>query len=146
MRATDLGGFAPGYNVVIAMRILGRPDAHALLFLVPVFNVYFFFKTVIELAQAFGKHTMTDFVLAAVFNVFYVLNLSLAWQEEYEGRFTAKPLASPLDCRRPDALTTSYKKAPSSGAFSFPNSWLIRGGPWLLQKLLQGHPGSFHPP
>ena len=75
----------PGYNVVVAMRILGRPDAHALLFLVPVFNVYFFFKTVIELAQAFGKHTMTDFVLAAVFNVFYVLNLSLAWQEEYEG-------------------------------------------------------------
>jgi signal peptidase I len=77
--------FVPGYNVVVAMRILGRPDAHALLFLVPVFNVYFFFKTVIELAQAFGKHTMTDFVLAAVFNVFYVLNLSLAWQEEYEG-------------------------------------------------------------
>ena len=43
----------PGHNVVIAMRILGRPDAHALLFLVPVFNIYFFFKTVIELAQAF---------------------------------------------------------------------------------------------
>ena len=75
----------PGYNVVIAMRILGRPDAHALLFLVPLFNLYFFFKTVIELAQAFGKHTMTDFVLASVFNVFYILNLSLAWQEEYEG-------------------------------------------------------------
>lgn len=75
----------PGYNVVVAMRILGRPDAHALLFLVPVFNVYFFFKTIIELAQSFGKHTMTDFVLATVFNVFYVLNLSLAWQEEYQG-------------------------------------------------------------
>jgi len=75
----------PGYNVVVAMRILGRPDAHALLFLVPFFNVYFFFKTVIELAQAFGKHTTTDFVLASVFNVFYVLNLSLAYQEEYEG-------------------------------------------------------------
>ncbi len=75
----------PGYNVVIAMRILGRPDVHALLFLVPVYNVYFFLKTVIELAQAFGKNTMTDFALAAVFNVFYVLNLSLAWQEEYEG-------------------------------------------------------------
>ncbi|HBP44740.1 MAG TPA: hypothetical protein DD635_02485 [Flavobacteriales bacterium] len=75
----------PGYNVVIAMRILGRPDAHALLFLVPVLNVFFFLKTVIELAQAFGKRSMTDFVLAAVFNVFYVLNLSLAYQEEYEG-------------------------------------------------------------
>ena len=27
----------PGYNVVVAMRILGRPDVHALLFLVPLF-------------------------------------------------------------------------------------------------------------
>ena len=77
--------FVPGYNVVIAMRILGRPDAHALLFLVPGFNVYFFFKTIIELAQSFGKTTMTDFLLATVFNVFYVLNLSLAYQEEYQG-------------------------------------------------------------
>ena len=75
----------PGYNVVIAMRILGRPDAHALYFLIPVFNVYFFFRTIIELAQAFGKRTTTDYVLATLFNVFYVLNLSLAWQEEYEG-------------------------------------------------------------
>ena len=75
----------PGYNVVIAMRILGRPDTHALLFLAPVFNVYFFFKTIIELAQAFGKTTTTDFILATLFNVFYVLNLSLAYQEEYEG-------------------------------------------------------------
>lgn len=77
--------FVPGYNVVVAMRILGRPDAHALLFLVPGFNVYFFFKTIIELAQSFGKTTMTDFLLATVFNVFYVLNLSLSYQEEYQG-------------------------------------------------------------
>jgi len=85
----------PGYNVVVAMRILGRPDAHALLFLVPVFNVYFFFKTVIELAQAFGKRTTTDFILASVFNVFYVLNLSLAYQEEYEGPVYGSAAKSP---------------------------------------------------
>ena len=77
--------FVPGYNVVVAMRILGRPDAHALLFLVPGFNVYFFFKTIIELAQSFGKTSTVDFALATVFNVFYVLNLSLAYQEEYRG-------------------------------------------------------------
>ncbi len=75
----------PGYNVVVAMRILGRPDHHALLFLIPGFNLYFFLRTVIELAQAFGKRTYTDYVLATVFNVFYVLNLSLAYQEEYQG-------------------------------------------------------------
>lgn len=77
--------FVPGYNVVVAMRILGRPDSHALLFLIPGFNLYFFIKTTIELAQSFGKKSNIDFFLAAVFNIFYVLNLSLAYQEEYEG-------------------------------------------------------------
>tara|TARA_B100000768_G_scaffold119499_1_gene110536 strand:- start:9683 stop:10105 length:423 start_codon:yes stop_codon:yes gene_type:complete len=75
----------PGYNVVLAMRIVGRPSSHALFFLIPGFNLYFFLKTTIELAQSFGKKTNLDFLLAAVFNVFYVLNLSLAYQEEYVG-------------------------------------------------------------
>lgn len=77
--------FVPGYNVVVAMRILGRPDSHALYFLIPGFNLYFFIRTTIELAQSFGKKSNLDFFLAALFNVFYVLNLSLAYQEEYEG-------------------------------------------------------------
>lgn len=77
--------FVPGYNVVMAMKIVGRPASHALFFLIPGFNVYFFLRTTIELAQSFGKKTNVDFALAAIFNVFYVLNLSLAYQEEYQG-------------------------------------------------------------
>ena len=77
--------FVPGYNVVIAMKIVGMPASHALFFLIPGFNVYFFLRTTIELAQSFGKKTNVDFALAAIFNVFYVLNLSLAYQEEYQG-------------------------------------------------------------
>jgi hypothetical protein len=38
-----------------------------------------------ELAQSFGKKSNLDFALAVFFNVFYVLNLSLSYQEEYEG-------------------------------------------------------------
>jgi hypothetical protein len=41
--------FVPGYNVVVAMRIIGRPDWHAAFFLVPGFNVYFAFRTMMEL-------------------------------------------------------------------------------------------------
>ena len=37
------------------------------------------------LAQSFGKKSNLDFALAVFFNVFYVLNLSLSYQEEYEG-------------------------------------------------------------
>ena len=77
--------FVPGYNVVVAMRIIGRPASHALYFLIPGFNIYFTFRTMIELAQTFGKRSTVDYVLVAFFNVFYVLNLGLAYQEEYEG-------------------------------------------------------------
>ena len=77
--------FVPGYNVIVAMRVIGRPDSHALMFLIPGFNIYFTFRTMIELAQAFGKRSTIDYLLVAVFNVFYVLNLGLAYQEEYQG-------------------------------------------------------------
>ena len=72
----------PGYNVVVAMRIIGRPAAHALYFLIPVFNLYFFFKTILELANTFGKDSTLDCALACVFNVFYILNLGLSEEED----------------------------------------------------------------
>lgn len=75
----------PGYNVVVAMRIIGRPASHALYFLIPVFNMYFFFRTILELANTFGKESTLDYVLASVFNVFYILNLGLSEEEEYQG-------------------------------------------------------------
>lgn len=68
----------PGYNVVVAMRIIGRPAKDALLFLIPGFNVFFFFKTILELAASFGKQGVLDSILACVFNVFYILNLGLS--------------------------------------------------------------------
>jgi hypothetical protein len=37
------------------------------------------------LAQSFGKHHWLDHVLVVVFNAFYVLNLGLAYNEEYQG-------------------------------------------------------------
>ena len=75
----------PGYNVVVAMRIIGRPASHALFFLIPVFNMYFFFRTILELANTFGKESSLDYVLASVFNVFYILNLGFSEEEEYQG-------------------------------------------------------------
>ena len=77
--------FVPGVNVATAMTIIGRPAWHAALFLVPGFNVYLLFRTLIELAQSFGKRSWVDYLLISVFNVFYVLNLGLAYEEEYKG-------------------------------------------------------------
>ncbi|MDA0945728.1 MAG: hypothetical protein RLZZ314_1753 [Bacteroidota bacterium] len=75
----------PGYNVVIAMRIIGRPARHALFFLIPGYNLYFFFRTILELANTFGKTSTLDYILASVFNVFYILNLGLSEEEDYVG-------------------------------------------------------------
>ena len=83
--------FVPGVNVATAMRIIGRPAWHAWLFLIPVYNVYLFFRTLVELAQSFGKHSWVDYLLISVFNVFYVLNLGLAYEEEYQGPVYGKP-------------------------------------------------------
>ena len=67
------------------MRIVGRPETHALWLLVPGINVYFAARWLVELAQSFGKTHWLDYVLVVLFNAFYVLNLGLAYSEEYEG-------------------------------------------------------------
>ena len=75
----------PGLNVVALMRIVWRPDHHALWILVPGANRYFAARWMVELAHSFGKHHWLDHVLVVLFNAFYVLNLGLAYNEEYCG-------------------------------------------------------------
>lgn len=77
--------FVPGLNLVALMRIVGRPETHALWVLVPGINLYFLAKWMIELAQSFGKDHWMDHILVVAFNAFYVLNLGLAYNEEYQG-------------------------------------------------------------
>ena len=48
--------FIPFLNIMTAMKLIGRPTWHALLFFTPAL-VYLFPKTIIELAQSFGKKT-----------------------------------------------------------------------------------------
>ena len=77
--------FVPGWDLIIIMRIIGRPDKHAWYFAIPVLNVFFGFKVLVQLAQSFGKLTNTDALLVCLFNVFYMLNIALAYDEEYVG-------------------------------------------------------------
>ncbi len=75
----------PLWNVAMVLQIVGRPVSHMAYFLVPFYNIYFFFKLHIELAQSFGKYGIADYILCCLFNVFYILNLGLAYNEEYYG-------------------------------------------------------------
>jgi len=80
-----MAALVPIWNVVVVLKMVGRPVSHLAFFLVPFYNIYFFFRLCVELAQSFGKYSLIDYVLVSVFNVFYVLNLALAYNEEYKG-------------------------------------------------------------
>lgn len=80
-----IAAFIPVWNLIEVMKIIGRPSIHIVFFLIPIFNIYFFFRICIELAQSFGKYSIVDYILVCVFNVFYVLNLALAYNESYYG-------------------------------------------------------------
>lgn len=80
-----IAAIIPFYDIIVTLRIVGRPAGHIFFLLIPVFNIYFLFKLLIELVQSFGHFNMVDYILAVVFNVFYVLNMGLAYNEEYYG-------------------------------------------------------------
>jgi signal peptidase I len=80
-----IAAIIPGYDIVVTLRIVGRPMKHFLFFLIPGVNIVFGFVLLIDLAKSFGKWSVLDAVLVVLFNVFYVLNLALAYNEEYQG-------------------------------------------------------------
>lgn len=77
--------FVPIWDLMVVMKIIGRPVKHVWYFAIPVLNIFFGFKVLIQLAQSFGKRSYSDALFACVFNVFYVLNLALSYDEEYVG-------------------------------------------------------------
>lgn len=92
-----IAAFIPGWNLVEVMQIIGRPKVHAAFFLIPIYNIYFFFRVCIELAQSFGKYSTIEYVLVCLFNVFYVLNLALAYNEEYHGPVYGRDMKASRD-------------------------------------------------
>jgi len=80
-----LASIVPIWDLIVTLKIVGRPKSHALFFLIPGFNLFFGFKLLIELAQSFGKTSVFDYVLVVLLNILYVLNLGLAYNEEYHG-------------------------------------------------------------
>jgi len=80
-----IAALVPVWDLIVVLRMVGRPLWHAVFLLIPGFNIYFGFKLLIEIAQSFGKVSMIDAIFVCFFNVFYVLNLGLAYNELYFG-------------------------------------------------------------
>ncbi|MFT3884072.1 MAG: DUF5684 domain-containing protein [Flavobacteriales bacterium] len=75
----------PVYNMIIFLRVVGRPASHLFLFLIPGYNIYLAIKVWIETAQSFGKRSILDYILVVVLNGLYILNLGMSYDTEYVG-------------------------------------------------------------
>lgn len=88
--------FVPVLNVIVFLRIVGRPAKHGWHFLIPFYGqLYFLPKVWIEVCQCFGKRTTLDYVLVILFNGLYILNLAMSEDSYYQGPVYGKQQAPP---------------------------------------------------
>lgn len=81
-----IASIVPIWNVIVFLRIVGRPANHIFLFLIPIYGQFYLLpKVYIELCNSFGKRSILDYVMVILFNGFYILNLGLSYETQYEG-------------------------------------------------------------
>ncbi|HOZ40525.1 MAG TPA: DUF5684 domain-containing protein [Flavobacteriales bacterium] len=76
----------PVLNVIVFLKIVGRPSKDGWKFLIPVWGQFYFLPKVwIEVCKSFGKTSTLDYVLVIVLNGLYILNLALDEDTRYMG-------------------------------------------------------------
>lgn len=101
-----LASIVPIWNIIVFLKIVGRPASHMWLFLIPVYGqLYLMPKVWIEMCQAFGKRTMFDYVLVVIFNGLYILNLGLSYDIDYMGPVYGKNIETEKNNRTADSST-----------------------------------------
>lgn len=81
-----VASIVPIWNLVVFLKLVGRPASHLWLFLIPIYGqLYVMPKVWIEVCQAFGKRTMTDYIAVVLLNGLYILNLGLSYDIKYLG-------------------------------------------------------------
>ena len=75
----------PGYNVVVFLQIIGRPGWQVIYFLIPIFNVFFGFKLLIEICTCLGQTKTSDYVAACVLSGLFVFHLAMTPTIKYKG-------------------------------------------------------------
>ena len=94
-RLPGLAAFVPIWNVVVFLRIVGRPAWQGWLFLVPIYGqLYFLPKVWIEVVQCFGKRSILDYVLVIVLNGLYIFNLGMSYETRYLGPVYGKHIGT----------------------------------------------------
>lgn len=115
-----IASIVPLWNVVVFLKIMGRPAWQVILFIIPppiiayivltenmstaanitlisMLAVFILFTITlyIELCRCFGKKSIVDYILVLVFNGFYVMYLGMSGDTEYFGPLYGKNKATP---------------------------------------------------
>lgn len=94
--------WVPVLNVIVFLKIVGRPAKDGWKFLIPIWGqLYFLPKVWIEVCKSFGKTSTMDYVLVIVLNGLYILNLALDEDTRYMGPLYGQKAPPP-----PRKLTT----------------------------------------
>ena len=84
-RQPGWAAFVPFYNVIIFLKIIGRPAWQVVYLLIPVFNIYFGFLLLIEICKCLGQRTKADYIYAVLLNFFYVFHMAMTHSIKYRG-------------------------------------------------------------
>lgn len=92
----------PIWNMIVFLKVVGRPASHLFLFLIPVVGqLYFLPKVWIETAQSFGKTSLLDHILVIALNGLYILNLGMSYDTQYVGPVYGRPAPTPARPLKP---------------------------------------------
>jgi len=104
-----IAALVPVWNVIVFLRIVGRPAMQGFLFLIPIYGqLYFMPKVWIEVCQSFGKRSIVDYVLVILLNGLYILNLALDESTIYLGPVHGEQKAPPP----PRSLKKNHSASP----------------------------------
>ncbi len=82
-------GLIPGYNMAVVAELVGRKPWHALLLLIPYFNVFIFAALMVDLARSFGRFGFGEHVLSVIASWGYFGWLGGKEEVKYEGPILA---------------------------------------------------------
>lgn len=96
-----IASIIPIWNMIVFLKVVGRPASHLWLFLIPGYNIYLLLRVWIETAQSFGKTSMLDYVLVVLLNGLYILNLGMSYDTKYVGPVYGRPAPTPARPLKP---------------------------------------------
>jgi signal peptidase I len=79
--------FVPVLNVMIWLKIIGRPSWWLIWFIIPVVNFVMGIGLILDLVKSFGKHKFPDHLLSVLFPYVYFLYLGFNKTDTYEGKW-----------------------------------------------------------